>query len=228
MAASKVLCKTCKNETNHEIVHSHKLSWESDDLWGSDTYEIIRCLGCEEISFRHIGFFSEDYGPDGDLEEKLNIYPPRTENSLTAKAYYSASPLIRALYKQVIDTYNIQCWTLCAIGIRAIIEGICQEQGVKSGTILDSLKGTTRVSKGLDGKIAGLHEKGILSLKHSKLLHELRFLGNDAAHELIQPSASELILAIDVLEHTIENVYELDDKISSLRRLASRRKGKPK
>ena len=45
--------------------------------------------------------------------------------------------------------------------------------------------------KNLEGKIAGLYEKGFLTKKSSTILHEHRFLGNEAVHELSQPSKDQ-------------------------------------
>ena len=67
------------------------------------------------------------------------------------------------------------------------------------------------------GKIEGLHEKGLLTRQHSEILHEHRFLGNDAVHDLKQPTQDELKLAIQIVEHTLENLYELKDKADEWR-----------
>jgi hypothetical protein len=42
-------------------------------------------------------------------------------------------------------------------------------------------------------------------------------LGNQALHELAQPTRDELELAIQIIEHTFESVYEIPDKAEGLR-----------
>ena len=64
----------------------------------------------------------------------------------------------------------------------------------------------------LQGKIGGLYEKNLITKTHAEILHEHRFLGNNAVHELDMPSAEELKLGIEILEHTLENIYELKYK----------------
>jgi len=53
-------------------------------------------------------------------------------------------------------------------------------------------------------------------------------LGNEAIHELNQPSTDELILAIDIMEHTLDALYELPDKAEELRRMKAKRLKKSK
>ncbi|MDB5115187.1 MAG: hypothetical protein JWQ79_679 [Mucilaginibacter sp.] len=220
----KVYCKVCNNATNHESLFEHKDRWDTEDISGGDSWFIIRCMGCNDISFKHSSWCSEDWDPrTNEVDKKIEIYPIRGEYILTSKDFYSLSSTIQTIYKETIDCFNNQCLMLCAIGIRAILEGICKEEEIKSGTVINSI-GKTRISKNLDGKIAGLKEKGILTKKHSDFLHELRFLGNEAAHELSRPSSKELKIAIEIIEHTIENLYELEDKVKDLKFASRKRK----
>lgn len=61
----------------------------------------------------------------------------------------------------------------------------------------------------LEGKINGLAQKKFLTAQNAEALHEHRFLGNDALHELTQPSSEELKLAIEIVEHTFKSVFDL-------------------
>jgi hypothetical protein len=76
----------------------------------------------------------------------------------------------------------------------------------------------------LAARIAGFQEKGMLTKTSATTLHEHRYLGNDAVHELARPSVEELKLAIDIIEHTLEQLYELPEKAEELKRAAARRK----
>ena len=48
-------------------------------------------------------------------------------------------------------------------------------------------------------------------------------MGNKAVHELDQPSKEELELAISIVEHTLENIYELPGKAAEMRMRKRRR-----
>jgi hypothetical protein len=85
--------------------------------------------------------------------------------------------------------------------------------------------GTKIVRKNnLQGRIAGLQEKGLLTESSAKTLHEHRFLGNSAVHELTRTSEDELRLALEIVEHILEQLYELPEKAQKLKRARARRK----
>ncbi|MEX0712559.1 MAG: DUF4145 domain-containing protein, partial [Pirellulales bacterium] len=65
-------------------------------------------------------------------------------------------------------------------------------------------------------RINGLAEKGSISSQQAATLHQIRFLGNDAAHELYQPSARNVSMALDIVEHLLEQVYEQPAKAKAL------------
>lgn len=45
-----------------------------------------------------------------------------------------------------------------------------------------------------------------------KILHGQRYLGNEAVHMLARPSKSELKLAIEIIEHTLDHLYDVPEK----------------
>ena len=74
------------------------------------------------------------------------------------------------------------------------------------------------------GRIAGLQEKGILTQNNAQTLHEHRCMGNAAVHELARPSVDELRLAIEIIEHILEQLYEIPEKAIELKRAVACRK----
>ena len=229
----KVPCTKCNGKTSHKVLQSLDYSgceWLDTDItidW-VDNYQIIQCQGCKSISFRRRSWFSEyqDYDWDGSTEW---LYPKRSERTLPIKDFRNVPTKIRRIYGETIECFNNEYFTLCAAGLRAIVEGICAEQGIKDGPVevekKDGSKKTVR-RKNLQGKISGLWEKGILTTKNSEILHEHRFLGNEAVHELSQPSIDELNLAIEIIEHTIDSLYEIPEKAIELQKRKAKRKKK--
>ena len=127
---------------------------------------------------------------------------------------------MRRIYRETIDSFNIDSNVLAAAGLRAIVEGLCASLGVTDGPKeITKNDGTTEIKRftNLEGKIAGLHEKGFLTEKSSDILHEHRYLGNDAVHELSQPSKDELRLAIEIIEHAFESIYQIPQKGEELK-----------
>jgi len=233
----KVFCAECKRETNHLVLLSADINGREDYgehdwiAWDSHN-QIIQCQGCDSVSFRHTNSNSEDMvhldNNEWDYAVHERLYPQRSQNTLVIKEYFNTPHNIRRIYREVIDCYNNESYTLCGAGLRAIIDGLCAANGVTDGPVERTKNdGTTEIVRksNLEGQIAGLHEKGILTKQHSDILHEHRFMGNKAVHELDQPSQKELELAISIVEHTLENIYELPEKAAEIRARKKKRQG---
>jgi hypothetical protein len=193
-----------------------------------DNYQVIKCGGCDAFSFRHRNWHSEsqDVNTDDDgVTEK--IYPEHGAEWIAVKRFQSVPRQLRELYGEIVTSFNHDCPTLCAAGLRALLEGICASKNVTKGQVPCIGKGgipSTKVSDQLDGKIAGLHQQRILSEAHAKTLHEFRFLGNDAVHKLATPPHDELRRAIEIMEHLLEHVYEIPHKSLQLEESRQARK----
>jgi len=234
----KVYCSQCSLSTNHEVVQSvdvegnQDISFHDNDYgieW-TTTYQIIKCQGCDLITFRQLDWCSENMHQIGENEwdkgETEQRYPECSVTTRVEKKFSSLPRLLREIYCESLNCYNDNLRILCAAGLRAIIEGICSSQNIKDGPVFkeDGITpalhkdGITPVrSKKLDGKIAGLHEKGILTKASADILHEYRFLGNEAMHELHLPTKEVLGLAMDIIEHMLNDLYDIPDKAEDLR-----------
>jgi hypothetical protein len=130
----------------------------------------------------------------------------------------------------VIDAFNRGSSLLCAGGLRAIVEGVCQAENIVDGPVEKTRgDGTTFQQRetNLRGKIEGMAEKGLITRGQRDVLHEHRFLGNEALHELDTPHRDELRLAIEIIEHTLDHVYEIQPKAAALRMLKMQRRNSP-
>jgi len=227
-----VYCPECQRDREHVVVVSADMyySREFDEdtyISSEDNYQVIKCQ-CGYLSFRHLNWFSEyqDHDSNGRTE---TLYPKREPDSLPLKRFRHVPPLIVEIYEQTLKAYNDGSHTLCAAGLRVIVEGICEVTGVKDGPIsIEKKDGSFKESRSklLVGKIAGLCEKEILTKNSADMLHEHRFLGNDAVHELAQPTQRELRLAIEIIEHILEQIFEIPEKAEALRAIRMRSKRK--
>ena len=232
-----VLCAECGGTKKHDVVVSlDRTGNETSDQEGwsldwVDNYQVIRCRGCETVSFRHLSWFSEDVGPDGDDGTRERLYPKREVETLKAKPLINVPAALRRIYAELIDCYNNDSPTLCAAGLRALVEGACAAQGIVEGPVEVPTEGggiKVVTKSNLEGKIAGMAAKGILTVGAAKSLHEHRYLGNEAVHEFAMPSRSELRLAIEIIEHVLDHLYEIPEKTLKLRKEAAARKKKKK
>lgn len=83
-------CAGCDNATKHEVLFSVGLHHDSEDIQARESYQIVRCRGCETVSFRLVSSNSEDfdYSADGyiDYLERKEVYPPRIAGRSKLKA----------------------------------------------------------------------------------------------------------------------------------------------
>lgn len=91
---------------------------------------------------------------------------------------------------------------LTGIGIRAIVETVCKERGAKG--------------RNLFKKINSLVTLNLITKLEARVLHDLRFMGNEAAHKVKAHKSDELNLAFDVVEHLLNTVYLLAEKTARL------------
>lgn len=221
-----VLCFDCNKKTNHKVILSFDEDWkeviqDSHSIDGSDSYQIIQCQGCSEYSFRHLNYFSErwDIGT-GESNEIELLYPKRKINDLSIKEYDNVPSNLQRIYEETITCFNNENLTLCGAGVRAIVEGLCKENGITGGKIeIKNEQGeiTKKRKKNLQGKINGLFEAGKLTKEYVEILHEHRFLGNTAIHELSISAKNDLRMAIEIVESVFISLYEVPEKGSRLR-----------
>jgi hypothetical protein len=235
----RVICGRCSSITNHRIAlcldrngfEAHHV--EKDDQlpeeginW-QESYQIIQCQGCDSISFRQTTWCSEDADVNaGDSGEAELLYPQRHANFLHVKPYEAVPSNIYLIYSEAVSCFNSQNLGLCAAGLRAIVEGICKTEEVTNGPKSIG-KNPQQRGKDLLCRINGLQERGILTEAQAQALHEHRYLGNEAIHELAQPSVSELYLAFGIIEATLEQLYELPERVKKLQHAVTVRRRRP-
>ncbi|MDI1298792.1 DUF4145 domain-containing protein [Methylotenera sp.] len=196
----KVLCRTCKHPTNHEILFRKDSSGETEDgdiRWW-DSNQVIQCCGCDEITFRRTAECTEDIDPyTGQLDTTETLFPSRTEGRPPMEGFDNFPTKTRRIYVETLKALNHNALILAAIGLRALIESICIEQKTKAKTL----------AKGIDE----LADSGLLSKKQVDFLHAHRFMGNVAAHEIVAPKATELVAALDIAETLLKTIYILPE-----------------
>ena len=213
------LCIECDNSTNHTVLTSIHRSGDDRDgeysiYWKMD-YEIIQCMGCESISFRIESFNSEDdccFNAEGDAEEykpKETLYPPRTMGIKSLEKAYFLPHSIKEIYDETTAALLNSSPILAGIGLRTILEAICVMCMDKKDE-----KDEKDCRWTLEKKINKLVEMKILTSDRANVLHNIRLLGNDAAHETKAHNNKKLHLAMNVIKHLLYEVYILPEESS--------------
>jgi hypothetical protein len=122
------------------------------------------------------------------------------ENSGQTSAEFNN--LIQKVYKQSVAAYAGDSRIIASMGLRATIEAVCTHLSI-SGTSLEK-------------RIDSLFKNGHISSSDKKRLHGIRFLGNDAAHDIREPGTNEFRIALEIIEHLISSVFILNQRAQGL------------
>lgn len=201
-------CRVCQHTTNHEIYAEKSQSSSPDDYPESVSYQIVECLGCTTISFRQVTF---DYGSaypknhdyeDDDNEwivpEDVSVFPKFIKNHKSLE-WWALPDIVRKIYQELLEAFRSNEKILAGLGLRATIEAVCNDLNIDG--------------KSLEARINKLATNGYISKKDAERLHGIRFMGNDAAHEIKMPQEESLSVALKIVEHLLSSVYILEKEI---------------
>jgi len=204
---SRIYCNLCKVNTRHVLIASkdydRRTDEEFDDQGEWGVYRFWACAGCDTCTMEH--YYTAEYmvsDDDDELHESI-YHPKRAVSSRPIKLFVNLPDKLNVLYSEVIKSNNDGSHLLCATGLRSLLEGVCASQGITGAN--------------LEGKIDGM--KALLPESIVRNLHEFRFMGNKAVHELEAPTGFELNVALDVIEDILNFFYALDYKASLLARI---------
>lgn len=195
----KLFCYRCAGQTNHTVLAEKRFgpTQDMEDGWGEDHY-FGQCAGCDAITYAISSWHETDWDPhSGEMEISWKTYPNSDTARRTMADDHYLPGKINSIYKEVIGAMNAQLPVLTAIGLRALIEAICKEQGIANGN--------------LEKLIDGLATGGVLSEAQASILHSHRFLGNIAAHEVVSPKPRELVAALEIAEAVLRTIYVLPE-----------------
>ncbi|MGB6499682.1 MAG: DUF4145 domain-containing protein [Candidatus Acidiferrum sp.] len=198
------VCEGCSRETVHAVLTDIRSEDQSPDgdiqVW--EDYLTIRCRGCGTVSFCHESTCSEDIGPDGELITTRTLFPSRIARRPPLRDLYHLPSELQNVYKETRAALMHGLPILAGIGIRAIVETVCNEKRCSQ--------------RNLEGKIQQLVDTGVITRVDGDILHDLRFMGNEAAHKTKAHEQEELNLAFDVAEHLLDSVYLLPKRATHL------------
>jgi hypothetical protein len=190
-------CNSCDRKTHHTVEGENSYTSNDDYNQYKVSHQIVKCKGCDTISFRkeyhdYDGAFQQEDG-EWDYPLTVDTYPKEIKEGV--KQRYLPD-LVSEIYSETCTAYSQGSLVLAGIGLRATIEAICNDQKISG--------------KELSTRINNLASQGLISKKDSSRLHSIRFLGNDAAHEIAKPSLRAFKAALVIVEHLLTTVYVLD------------------
>lgn len=213
----KVYCRKCKGIRNHFVVFQYPVEDYEENLNIITNHSTLQCAGCDAITYADV-FQVAPYDEEDSIVH-INIYPNPPEVSVPFNNKFlpfgTSMPLnIHEIFEQLTYSYNKKHNILCAIGLRTLIEAICNELKISKGFKYDT-KGTPLTDGGkkesIEGKIYGLYENKHIIWYETLILQRIREIGNAAAHELITPTSEELFSAIGIIERLLDSIYHLKE-----------------
>lgn len=168
-------------------------------------YNLWICQGCDTATLQEACTARTLVSDDGlQVAWTYDFYPRRLKEGWRSKPF--SMPLkLGITYQEVVESFNAGLVTLCSIGLRALLEGICVDKGI-----------TDEVAWGLEKKIDKLGERGHVPADIARSMKSFKFIGDNAAHRLEVPEVEDLKLAIEVMEELLTFLYSLDYKAQHL------------
>jgi hypothetical protein len=201
----RIFCNKCRNETNHTVLCDHayeNAEVDGEDLinWEKYVYRFWICAGCESATLEECWTTLGYEDRNGKQIYNSEYFPKRTERDIRKKYFRQLPQKLDKIYEETILAFNENLMILCAAGLRTLIEGICEDKGIKGRNLEERINALVTL----------LPQNIVASL------HSFRFMGNEALHELTPPKAADLRLAIEISEDLLNFLYELDYKASQL------------
>ena len=193
-----VLCQTCLRRTKHEILREFRKA-EHDEVWGVgfyDFFQIVRCRGCETVSFRTAHTSDIDEDPEtGEPIVTEHVYPYRLAGRNKMDGSERLPLKVRKIYEETHTALAANASILGTIGIRSVVEAVCKDKNAVGSTLKE--------------RIDDLAAKGLLASTQAQFLHQNRLVGNVAVHEIEPANDATLKMALDIIENLLQTVYLL-------------------
>lgn len=194
----RVACVDCGGGSRkHKVLREFTTHWCAEDVGGGATHQIIRCQECDSIKFRSEAWSSDYLDPEsGELEKTVRIYPEQLANArqpMSVRGSLLLPPEIDRIHRETITALNAGALILAGAGLRAIVEAICINAQAPGGN--------------LQQKIDGLVKLNLLAQPQAELLHEGRYLGNAAVHEVETPARRHIADGLVIVEALMDTMY---------------------
>jgi len=201
----KARCNSCGGDRKTFKRASHENRGSEDEISWSDTYEILECCGCGEISIRHKKWLSEwdQLGQDPVTGEptltpgiQITYWPPPT---LRKKPPWADKLGDEELSRVMDETY------------RALNSGLIVLASIGTRTLLDRamllLVGDPK--GGFWGKLEQMLEKGHIGHDEKEILSIITDAGSAAAHRGFAPNPEVLTTIVETVENFLHRTFIL-------------------
>ena len=195
-------CRFCNRETNHTVKAVEFTRFANEEFDSEEAFAIIQCLGCDSFAFRSEYSDSDSFIYDEHSYEPgitVRVYPIVIKSHKRLDNQYLLPKPINLMYNESLDALAADCKTLAGVGFRAVIEAVCLDKKI--------------AGDGLEDKINNLARGHYITPSEKSRLHSIRFLGNDSVHDIKTPTAEQLSLVLQIIEHLLSSIYLMDAQV---------------
>lgn len=207
IAVKKAECSQCGGLRNCDIRGHHKVRGVDDyHDWAVNWY-ILECRGCEHVFVQTVSTSSEDYsytqneiGEDEiEYNEILSYWPALSKRKqpdwlLELYAETSTSERLDAAITELYGALDNDLYMLAAIGIRTCFDIASEQLGIDP-------------EQSFQSKLKALVAAGHIGMVDKERLEHLVDAGSASAHRGWRPTANDLNVMMDALEHFINEAF---------------------
>lgn len=197
-------CRSCKRETKNTVIGDVSKSTPPDIYHDETKYFLLQCNGCETVAFREEYHDYEQYYPISEDEYEhpisVEVYPHQLKGHSPIESLFEIPTIVESIYKESLLAIQEGAYTLAGLGLRATIEAICNDKEVKG--------------KNLQVRINAMNRSGMISKSDAERLHAIRFMGNDAAHDIKKAKEKSVLIALKIIEHVLLSVYVFEQEVN--------------
>lgn len=199
-------CNQCLGWKNHKIVHSEKTDWseELDDyhgvcISGGDTWDLMRCRGCDSVRLRHRSWFSEATDEHGNPAIVTEYFPPSVtrQKPQWRRDFFPHSKYLHSydgLCDEIYGALALGAHRLATMGIRALVERLMIDQVGDKGSFENNIK--------------AFFNAGHVSPNQQGMFRDtLLEAGHAAMHRDFEPSADTVNTLLDIVEGIMHSIY---------------------
>lgn len=210
----KAHCNNCGGIRNHRILYDENQRWEEVvenqyEIYGEDTFTLLKCEGCESITLLHEDWFSEATDEQGHPYVNETYYPPaisrpepRWLHSLRNPLAPEDQQLVWSLLNEIYRALHNNCLRLAVMGARALLEQIMLSKVEDQGTFGSNLD--------------AFEASGHLSRQQRASIEPILEAGHAAIHRGFNPTTEDVNTVIDVTESIVESTFVHTEKVLQL------------
>jgi len=190
-----VECSRCSRETSHEMLFDQYVGereWLINaeyGAWFTDGYQytLFKCAGCSNVVLRK-AYQCSEIDPLDYNDSYVTWHPPKAIKQ--PKNWFKKLPNGESeLLNEVLISMNSSCFTISAMGLRALLDMFIVRSVGDSGSFKAKLK--------------KMVNQGFLSARQVEIIEPVLNLGNAASHRGYTPDSESIRYTYDVIENLL-------------------------